>query len=152
VAGQQLPQAAAGLRLAARDQEAAAHVLGGGLEDVGRAEPGRDRVARRGANHTRRNGDAGRPETGLRRGLVVGQRAGPRIGAGEDDPAGLEKGAHEQTQAAPPAVGVRVIDDHTAVRGQVGDAELDLLRVDNELIVAEGRQSPGDGRCAAAGG
>jgi len=149
---QQLPQAAAGLGPAAGEDNAAAHVLGGRLEDVGRSEPGRDRVVRRDAEHARRNGDAGIPEAGLRRGLVVGKGAGLRIGAGDHDPVGFEKGTHEGPQAALPAVGVRVIDDDVASGSQFSDAELDLLRIHDARLVTEGRQAPRDRRRAPAGG
>ena len=115
----------------------------GGLEDAGRDKPVREGFDSRGNQDARRCRDSRSPEAGLCRGLVVGQRAGLRIGADDGNPVSLEVRSHQGAKTASPPVGVRVVDDKITAVCKIGKTKLDFFRVHQKVLMTKGGKPPG---------
>jgi hypothetical protein len=105
----------------------------------GASQSGRDSIP----EATRMPGGVGIPAAGLCRGLVVGQRAGLRIGTDDGNPMSLEVRSHQGTKTASPPVGVRVVDDKITAVCKIGKTKLDLFRVHQQEVMPEGGKPPG---------
>ncbi len=117
---------------------------------VNRLDDAREQERRRRAGgHSARRGDGGALEDALRRDLVVGEEAGPGVGAHATRPARLEELADDRPQHALPREGVGLVEDEVET-GELGGAERDLLRVGEDRRVSQRAQGTDERLVATA--
>jgi hypothetical protein len=77
-------------------------------------------------------------QTGFGRDLVIGQKTGPRIRTDYPRSLHFQQQPDQWPKKAPPPEGIGVVDDQVTLSSELRGSKLDLLRVRQNVLMAEG--------------